>query len=105
MTKSSATFLSYNSTGMNTIKSRWIRDLICVTESSFVQIQEHFKISKSIDQFFSDQFPSHISYVTPGQRDKHQDYGRASGGLAQLSKSSVDIRQTRLKCSNYRLQA
>ena len=101
MTQPSATFLSYNSTGMNTVKSKWIRDLIKVTDSSFVQIQEHFKTNKSIDKFFSDQFPSYDGFIIPGHRAKDQDHGRASGGLAQLSKSSIDIRQTRVNCDNY----
>ena len=87
---------------MNTVKTKWIRDLIKVTDASFVQIKKHFKKSKSIDKFFSDQFPSYDGFVIPGHRAKYQDHGRASGGLAQLSKSSIDIRQTRVNCDNYR---
>ena len=105
MTQPNVTFLSYNSTGMNTIKSRWIRDLIKVTDASFVQIQEHFKTSKTIDKFFYDQFPDYSGFVIPGQREKNQDQGRAKGGLAQLSSSNLNVKKSRVKCSNFRIQA
>ena len=42
MTSPIVTFLSYNATGMNTVKAEWIRDLLKVTDSHFVGIQEHF---------------------------------------------------------------
>ena len=105
MAQPTATFLSYNSTGMNTIKTRWIRDLISSTDSTFVQIQEHFKTTKSTDKFFSDQFPTYSGYVIHGHRDKDQDHGRASGGIAQLSKCNLDVKKTRVKSDSYRFQA
>ena len=75
-----------------------------MTDSNFVQVQEHFK-TQSIDKYFTDQFPTHNAYVIPGHRDKFQDNGRASGGLAQLAKSSLDLKMTRVASSNFRLQA
>ena len=105
MTNPNVTFLSYNSTGMNTIKSRWIRDLVKVTEASYVQLQEHFKSSKTTNQFFSDQFPDYSSFVIPGHREKYQDNGRAKGGLAQLSRIELDVKKNRLKTSSFRIQA
>ena len=68
---------------MNTVETKWIQDLINVTDASFIQIQEHFKINKSIDKFFIDQFSDHNSFINPGQRDKNQDQGRPMGGLAE----------------------
>ena len=50
-------FISYNSTGINSIKTSWIRDLCKVTNANFLGIQEHFKSSKSVDKFFKEQFP------------------------------------------------
>ena len=97
------TFLSYNSTGMNTIKSRWIRDLSVVTDASFIQIQEHFKTTQNTDKFFAEQFPDYNGL--PGCRDKYQDRGRAKGGLAQLSKTKLDVKKNRVQCSNFRIQA
>ena len=105
MTKPTVTFLSYNSTGINTVKSSWICDLIAVTDASYVQIQEHFKSSKSTDKFFADQFPGYNSFVIPGHREKNQDSGRAKGGLAQLSKANLDVKKIRVKSSNFRIQA
>ena len=105
MAQPNVTFLSYNSTGMNTIKSRWIRDLIKVTDSSYVQIQEHFKTTQNTDKFFTDQFPDYNGFVIPGHREKNQDKGRAKGGLAQLSKSKLDVKKNRVQSSNFRIQA
>ena len=105
MATSPVTFLSYNSTGMNTVKTKWIRDLINVTDASYAQIQEHFKRNKNIDKIFTDQFPDHNSFINPGQREKNQDQGRPMGGLAQLSKSDLDVKKTRIKCDNFRVQA
>ena len=105
MTDPSVTFLSYNSTGMNTLKSRWIRDLIKVTEASYVQVQEHFKSNKDTDKFFADQFPNYSAFVKPGHREKYQDSGRAKGGLAQLSETRIDVKNNRVKNASFRIQA
>ena len=56
-----ANFMSYNSTGINTIKADWIRDLYKVTNIDFISIQEHFKKTKTVDKFFKDQFPDKSS--------------------------------------------
>ena len=70
MTQPNVTFLSYNSTGMNTVKSSWVRDLIKVTDASYVQVQEHFKSSKVTDKFFTDQFPDFNNFVIPAHREQ-----------------------------------
>ena len=74
-------FLSYNSTGLDSIKADYIRNLYNLTNSNFVSIQEHFKKTKSIDKFFKDSFPEHTSYVIPGVRENNQDSGRPNGQL------------------------
>ena len=99
------TFLSYNSTGMNTIKAVWIRDLLKVTNSHFVGIQEHFKRTKTVDKFFRDQFDDYNSYVVPAHRDQGQDSGRAKGGLATLSSKQLDVQCKRIMTKTYRIQA
>ena len=38
-------FLSYNSTGLNEAKLKWINDLMITTDASFTGIQEHFRKS------------------------------------------------------------
>ena len=93
MADPNVTFLSYNSTGMNTLKSRWLRDLIKLTGASFVQLQEHFKCSKNIDKFFMDQFPEHSVFIVPAFREKCQDRGRGKGGKAKLPISSLDVKK------------
>ena len=98
-------FLSYNSTGMNSIKADWVRNLSKVAHCEFISIQEHFKKNKSIDKFFKDQFPEHSSYVIPGFREKEQDSGRPKGGIAQLRDKTIDIKVDRVKTSRFMIQA
>ena len=76
-----------------------------MTDASFIQLQEHFKKNKTLDRFFNEEFPKHNSYAIPGHRDKNQDQGRPMGGLAQLCRSSLNIRKNRIKCENFRIQA
>ena len=97
-------FLSYNSTGINDMKAKWIRDLYQTTDASFIGIQEHFK-TVNIDKSFPQWFPEHRCYVKPGHRETGQDNGRAKGGLAQLAKKTHDIKIKNVRCDNYRLQA
>ena len=100
---STVSFLSYNSTGLNTVKTKWIRDLIKMTDASFIQVQEHFKKNRTLDRFFSEEFPEHNSYAIPGHRDTNQDQGRPMGGLAQLCRSSLFIRKN-VKTSESKLK-
>ena len=105
MTSPLVNFLSYNSTGMNSIKAAWISDLLQVTNSHFIGIQEHFKRNKTVDKFFRDQFSDYNTYVVPAHRDQGQDSGRAKGGLAALSSRNLDIQCHRIKTNSFRLQA
>ena len=83
-------FLSYNSTGLSEQKCDWIRDLCKLTGASYVSLQEHFRIAKTTDKLFCDQFPEYNSYVIPGYREKNVDSGRPKAGLAQLSDKTID---------------
>ena len=56
-----ANFLSYNSTGINSIKTNWISDLCKLTNNDFFSIQEQFKSTKNVDKCFKDQFPDTVT--------------------------------------------
>ena len=79
--------LSYNSTGMNTIKTDWIRNFCKLVKIDFCTIQEHFKKSKS-DKFFKEHFNDFFN-VIPAFRAENQDSGQPKGGLAQLIRKNV----------------
>ena len=98
-------FISYNSTGIDTFKTKWLRDLANLTGTSFINIQEHFRKSKTLSKFFTDEFPSFHSYIIPGFRAPGQDSGRPIAGLAQLSIKKLSIKKTRVKTISPRIQA
>ena len=68
-------FISYNSTGLDTVKSAWTRDLCKLTKTDYLSIQEHFMKNKSVNTYFKKQFPDYSAYVIPGFREKCQDVG------------------------------
>ena len=90
MASKTLNFMSYNSTGLDTVKTKWIREIIKTCKIDFFQLQEHFKIIESLDSFFRREFSSNDSFVIPGHREAFQDAGRAKGGLAQLSCKTLD---------------
>ena len=98
-------FLSYNSTGINSIKTNWIRDLCKLTKTDFFSIQEHFRSTKNTDKFFKDQFQDYYSYVIPAVKNENQDSGRAKGGIAQFARKSAKIKIERIMTSNPQIQA
>ena len=97
--------MSFNSTGMNSIKADWIRNLYKVSKCDFVAIQEHLKKNNTIDKFFKDKFPEHRAYVIPGFRAQDQDSGRPKGGIAQLRDKTLAIKVDRISTKNFRIQA
>ena len=105
MTTPTVNFVSYNSTGMNSIKSSWIRDFCKVTKTDYLSLQEHFKKTKSVDTYFKEQFSDHMSYVIPAYRDQCQDSGRPKGGLAQLTSKRLQVKSQRISTKNFRIQA
>ena len=96
--------MSYNSTGLDSAKTDWIRELIKTCKIDFFQLQEHFKTTKTLDSFFKREFPTNESYTLPGHREAFQDSGRAKGGLTQLSSKLLNIRKERIPTKNWRLQ-
>ena len=98
-------FLSYNSTGINSIKTSWIRDLCKTTNTDFFSIQEHFRSAKNTDRYFKEQFSDFTTYVVPATRDENQDTGRAWWGIAQFSRKSIQVKMERIKTKSFRLQA
>ena len=103
MAASVTSFLSYNGTGLDTIKCKWLSDIIRVTNCDFCSVQEHFK--KNVGNHFVKNFPDYHSYVTRAVRDAEQDVGRPKGGLAQLHNAMLDIKTERIKTKSFRLQA
>ena len=86
------TFLSYNSTGLDPVKTSWTRDLCKLTKTDFLTIQEHLKKNKSVDKYFKEQFTNYSSYVVPAHREDTQDSGRPKGGIAHLSKKNIKVK-------------
>ena len=106
MARSTLNFMSYNSTGLDINKIDWIQDLSKTCEIDLLQLQEHFKATKSIETFFKKHFENNFdSYVIPAYREPFQDSGRAKGGLAQLSSKYLKIKKERIKTKSWRLQA
>ena len=100
-----ANFLCFNSTGLNSIKADWIRNLYQVTGCEFVSIQEHFKKNKTVDKLFREQFPEKYSYIVQGHRDKESDSGRPKGGIAQMYDKTLNLKVDRIVTKNFRIQA
>ena len=99
-------FLSYNSTGMNQVKSAWIRDLMETCQASFCGIQEHFKKTKTLQNYFRSEFPMCDPVVLQAHREEGRDTGRAQGGLAQLSAKTLGgLRREKLLTGGWRIQA
>ena len=102
----SATFMSYNPTGIdNPVKCSWLNDICVEYDVDFLSIQEHFKSSKTTDKYFRDKFPGYHSVVVHGHREPGQDTGRAKAGLSQLCKKSIAVKRTRISSKHYRVQA
>ena len=72
MARSTLNFMSYNSTGLDTVKIDWIQDLIKTCDIDLFQVQEHFKATKSVEKFFKRQFSESDSYVIPAYRETLQ---------------------------------
>ena len=101
----SASFVSYNPTGLHELKCKWISDLSETLDADYICVQEHMRMSRTIDKYFSEQFTKYNSYVIPGFREVNQTRGRPMAGIAQLSKKSLSIRKDRVMTKNPRIQA
>ena len=105
MARPTLKFLSYNSTGLSAAKIKWIKDLIETCDINFCGIQEHFRKSRSLNNFFKTAFPDSEAYVEPAHREEGRDTGRAKGGLAQLSGKNLDVRKEKVGSTHWRVQA
>ena len=101
----SATFLSYNPTGLNALKCDWLNNLLELVDVTYISIQEHFRTARTIEKFFTEQFHDYNSYIIPGFRNDGINSGRPKAGLAQLSKASVSVRKERVLIDSKRVQA
>ena len=99
------TFMSYNSTGMNSVKCEWINEISSEYDVDYLAIQEHFKSTKTTDKFFRQKYKDYNSYVIPGFRPPGQDNGRARAGIAQLSRKCLAVKKDRILTHSYRIQA
>ena len=104
MDYSEVSFISYNSTGLDPVKIKWINDLLETFNVEFLQIQEHFKTNKLLDNYFQHRFPRFDSYVLPGHREPFQDTGRSKGGLAQLISQNSDLKAEKVSTKSWRIQ-
>ena len=105
MTQPYVNFLSYNSTGLSDAKIKWINDLLMTTNASFIELQEHYRKSKTIDDLFMKNFPTNKCNVKPGFRADGQLHGRPKGGLAQLINKKLSMKIKNINIDNFRIQA
>ena len=82
--------MSYNSTGLDSVKARFTNDLCLDYGVDFLAIQEHFKFV-NIDKFFSRSFREYNNFVKPGYRAPGQFTGRAKAGLAQMCSKKYEV--------------
>ena len=100
------TFMSYNPTGIDsTAKCRLINDIVEENNVDFISIQEHFKSTKTFEQFFRKKFPEYFAFVLAAHRSPGQEYGRAKAGIAQLTRKGVQVKKDRVAVQGYRVQA
>ena len=88
---SSATFMNYNSTGIDSVTCNFICDICDEYDVDYVAIQEHFKNTSTINSYFRKKFDSFSPYVIPAFRAPGQDTGRCKAGMAQLSSKNLDV--------------
>ena len=104
--RKSVKIMSFNSTGLNSVKAQWIRDLTSTFGVSFLGLQEHFKRGKSLPQLFKKEFGNYNASICPAYREDCRDTGRAKGGLAQLSLKALNgVKREVLQCESWRIQA
>ena len=100
------TFMSYNSTGLSSVKCQWVQEISSENDVDYISIQEHFKqSSKSLDKYFRNNFSDYHSYIIPAFRSPGQDSGRVRAGLAQLSRKSISVKKERVVSRSFRIQA
>ena len=93
------TFMSFNTTGLDSVKIRFSLDVCDDLSVDFLSIHEHFKFV-NVDRSFKS-FNNYFSYVKPGHRAPGQLTGRAKAGLAQLCTKNHHVKKTRVPTSSF----
>ena len=98
--------ISYNSTGLDSIKVNWINELLDTFDVQLFQLQEHFKAIKKVDSYFKQNFKMYDSYAIPAINENVNHLGRPRGGLAQTVKNRVILkrREFLIKAGVFRLR-
>ena len=105
VTNDVVTFMSYNATGMDTVKCEFIREMQKEYNVNYCAIQEHFKTVKSTEQYFSQQFKDTHTYATLAYRLPGVESGRGRGGLVQLAERGLEVSRAWVTAGSPRIQA
>ena len=97
--------LSYNSTGMDSVKVKWLNELLETFQIDICNIQEHFKAIKTVNEYFKKNFTKYDCFVKAAFREQLGSAGRARGGLTQLVSKSSSFKKERVQCQSWRIQA
>ena len=68
------------------------------------QLQEHFKATKSLKQYFKKYFKSFDNFPIPAIRETLSHAGRPKGGLVQLVKNEWNIKKKKIVSKSWRVQ-
>ena len=67
--------------GLDSVKINWINDLVKTTNCVCLQLQEHFKATRSLKNYFKKYFTDFDNHPTPAVRENLSHSGRQTGGL------------------------
>ena len=104
MDTTATTFMSYNSTGLDSVKVNFSIDICEEYDVNILAIQEHFKFV-NIGKCFKSCFGDFSSYAIPGHRGPGQMTGIAKAGLAQLCRKEYVVKKVRVGTTGFRVQA
>ena len=93
--------ISYNSTGLDMAKVKWINELLETFDVDLFQLQEHFKAIKTVDNYFKKNFSDFDSFVFPAIRDNENHAGRPKGGLSQFVKKDGKFKKERISSNSW----
>ena len=92
--------LSYNTTGWNSFKANFIKEIISSRNIDIFAIQEHFMLEQNVFKI-QEQFSDFELFALPAFKNNSQiTRGRPSGGLALLYKNSLSTKINRLVSPN-----
>ena len=103
--KSEISFLTYNMTGSDAFKCKFVQEICDEYDINFCCLQEHFKTAKNTEQWFKREFSKFHSNVIPAYRSPGTESGRGKGGLVQLISKRTQVKKSRIICKSFHLQA